>query len=171
MLIDGEIDAFLCEELVVRDILFETFPDDFERIRMIPDVGEHRELRLVAPKRQASFIEEFDAAFASQTAAIQQIHRRYRRDKGVVLRGFPGEPLIVGRRGPDGQRPGPGAAVAAIPHGTKATVLDWGDAFSVLGGRTPEDVGRGESRLLIRSGPLKGEELWVRAPFIQLDSR
>ena len=95
MLIDGEIDAFLSEELVIRDILYETFPDDLERIRAVPGVLEERELRLVAPRHQRSFIEEFDTTFAVEGAAIQLIQRRYSRSKGVVLRAFPGEPEEV----------------------------------------------------------------------------
>lgn len=131
-----------------------------------------REVFLVAPRRNGTRSEELVARFDDGLRALKEsgeyaVLESLELQEDKVLRevrlGDPGTfPLVVARKERDS------AETIVLPRGTTAQVVSWSSDFLTPSKATLPEQLREISRVMIMSGPQRGQLLWVQNVFIEL---
>jgi hypothetical protein len=159
---------------VVGDRILQTWfnKDERSRIGVIEGLSWQRDVYLVAPCQQESkrLIAAFNAGLENIRASGQW-ERMAEADlhEESVLRGVrlsdPGTfPLIVARKSRDSEE------TVVLPRGTGAMVHIWSRNFHTPQKTTLQQQLNEMSRVMITNGPQRGQLLWVKNVFIELDA-
>lgn len=155
-------------------ILQTWFGEERHRIRYVESekLRWARKVHLVAARGNGRRSEELIASFdkglqalkdSGEYEALKNLELREDKVLREVRLGDPGTfPLVVARKERDS------ADTVVLPRGTTAQVVSWSSDFLTPSKATLPEQLREMSRVMIMSGPQRGQLLWVQNVFIEL---